>query len=391
MAVSKGGRAVFSSSCFKTQHHSLQRLHHLIHLPSPSSWLSLRASLTSESLLSRFTLHQPASKRSTWRWLHPHDHRRRLDPPHQPDLKLLPLKVTQSILIPRGQRKRFCQSWTLTKSTASAGIHVMGKPAEKPPDITAPSKHLLYHLTKNAKALLRAWYAVLLIFALGLFLGWTITTRMTVPAKDDVIASKDSIIASKNATIEVLQASLKERLMGKDDLIAYYREKLGLISVSKTKYSGMRNRELKDEVNRFVTRLRDYLRAKELQEQKEIPFDAFDPIEQTNYIRLRTLTNNDERATLQAEMSRNWISKENDRFRKRALFEVDIVAGFDKQFRVDAQIIRDELISRIPKEKRDFETNLESAKFDVHMQNSMLFSLIADTLEKSAKILPDAD
>ena len=154
-----------------------------------------------------------------------------------------------------------------------------------------------------------------------------------------------------------------ERLKAKDDQLDDYRERLHLISASGSKYSRLNHDELKQEAFDLVKRIRKFLT-----EERKRDYSNF-----TVYQSQMHDAKSDE------ERSRIW----NDHTNKMLLGGLKLNTEYDNRFKIDAIIMRDELLSRLPKQAK----NERAYSMYEHPTNPIGMGMVADDLEKLVKSL----
>ena len=163
----------------------------------------------------------------------------------------------------------------------------------------------------------------------------------------------------------------KERLDARDDLIGYYREKLGLLPDNKSRFSAMRNSELRAAVLSLTPQLRGLVQQA----------TASDPNEFTEDWRAMLAGNTDEERRQIMEKRRD----EHDA--KRTQQANDALNTYNQKYKTDVILLRDEMLLRLPPEQR---SKFEPFNYrDDHIVNSFMIEMAADKLEKMAKLLPE--
>jgi len=157
-----------------------------------------------------------------------------------------------------------------------------------------------------------------------------------------------------------------QRLLAKDDLIAEYRERLHLVPGSdKSSFSLLTNKELKEKTFLFVKAMREFRARIELQQNSLLDQEM---------TAMRAATSEEERNKLWEQHTRQLTGS-----------HFDLESQYSKKFRVDAVLIRDELLTRLPTfvdPKADHWYELPGAYW------SSLY--VADDLERLGKILPES-
>ena len=162
----------------------------------------------------------------------------------------------------------------------------------------------------------------------------------------------------------------QERLGNRDDLIAYYREKLGLQTNSKTQYSGMKNVELKKAVFTLVPKVRELSRVGLETDPSDFLSAGIESLE----------------AKTEEEKRQIWIRQAQESGSRRIRIMNQVVATYTQQYKSDVILLRDEMLLRLPPEKR---ANLQPLLGD-DVVNPLVIEKIADKLEQIAKLLPES-
>jgi len=132
--------------------------------------------------------------------------------------------------------------------------------------------------------------------------------------------------------IDLLREQLsvhKDRIEIKDDQIAEYRERLHLVPSDTTEFTKLTNKELKEKALNLLQNLRSFLSERE-RKQREILFSG----REQDY---RNLT--------EEERRKAW----NEETKKSMMDSLKTSADYDTLYKVDAILLRDELLSRLPK------------------------------------------
>lgn len=161
-----------------------------------------------------------------------------------------------------------------------------------------------------------------------------------------------------------IQFIYRERIARKDEWIEEYRQRLHLVDTDKTSYSKLTNKELKTKAVNLIYQMREYLSKKTIEENKykAIMCEAF------------------------------WKSKSNEQKDKivAASFEPIIqlkssnMLEYAEKFQTKAILIRDELLSRLPKNQKDN----TYYKLYPYVSNPSLLKMVIDDLERLSKSLP---
>ncbi|MGO9147720.1 MAG: hypothetical protein ACLQDF_15280 [Desulfomonilia bacterium] len=159
-------------------------------------------------------------------------------------------------------------------------------------------------------------------------------------------------------------AQQKQRTEAKDDQIVEYRERLHLVPSDTTEFSKYTNKELQEKAFAVVNVLRKYL--VEVQErQNSILFSD----KKVSY-----------QSMSEEERNKAW-SEETKRLMVDSL---KTSTDYDTRFKVDAILLRDELLSRLPKGSK----NEKEYWIYEHPTNPIGMGMVADDLERMAKLLP---
>lgn len=148
-----------------------------------------------------------------------------------------------------------------------------------------------------------------------------------------------------------IQYTYKERLDGKNDLLDLYRERLGLTD-RKSPYASMRNKEVRAAAIEFAAKVRAFKSQHEASERSHM-----------------------------AEAKREDWNKETAALLQRYQTFMD---RYNSEFKADALLLADEIISRLPADKRSSisRTTLE------HPTNPIGCEQLATQIETAAKSLP---
>lgn len=160
--------------------------------------------------------------------------------------------------------------------------------------------------------------------------------------------------------IEVLQ----QRLSAKDDQLAEYRERLHLAPAGQTAYSQLTNGELKQRALRLIGNIREFL-ERTGEEDRKVTFAQFAAMSM---------------AKSEEEKNQLWHRQTEEMSRRSFQRSAD----YDRQFKVEAILLRDEILSRLPPTARD------DRKFGLyeHPTNPIGMGMVADDLERLARSLP---
>lgn len=159
--------------------------------------------------------------------------------------------------------------------------------------------------------------------------------------------------------------TLRGRLQSKDDQLGDYRERLKIIPTDHTAYSNLTNNELRDKTLSLVEDIRNFLRNRR-KKQNKIHFQK---------------TRKSHEQMTEEEKEKEW-QKETQELLQDS-FETN--STYEEKFKVDTILLRDELLSRLPKDLKN-EQNFSTYE---HPTNPIGMGIVADDLERLAKSLPD--
>lgn len=156
---------------------------------------------------------------------------------------------------------------------------------------------------------------------------------------------------------------LNERLIAKDEQLDEYRERLGLMPSSGSKFAKLSHKELQDYTLKFVAGIRDWFAASE-SETRRIAEQQWNAM-----------------ARAQTEDQKHQLWEAHSSTHTNGLFT--LMREFDQKYKVDAILIRDELQARLPASERDRQVE---RRYE-HPTNTFCIRNIADDLERKAKLL----
>jgi hypothetical protein len=156
-----------------------------------------------------------------------------------------------------------------------------------------------------------------------------------------------------------------ERLQAKDDMLGYYRERMGLRPADKTPYSGMRNSEIGAKALKMTVELRQFSG-----QQSRATSEA-------------TLAHQQEMMAAKTEEERAKIWR---KYVEEITFENSLNGIYSRKYKADVLLLRDEILSRIPEEKRAGFIN-DGILYEIPT-NPIGLNQVADSLERLAKLLP---
>jgi hypothetical protein len=157
--------------------------------------------------------------------------------------------------------------------------------------------------------------------------------------------------------------TLKERLTSKDDQINEYRQRLHLVDTDKTAYSQLTNQELRGASAKPASRLREYVDQREQQDMRRL--DAS---------RLQMLN-----AKSEEERQRVWNAETST-----LLTSPTLNSEYSAKFLSDAILLRDELLSRLPKEQK----NPSAYSIYEYPTNPIGLRMVIEDLKRLSKNLP---
>lgn len=163
-----------------------------------------------------------------------------------------------------------------------------------------------------------------------------------------------------NSIVEILN----QRLAAKDDQLVEYRERLHLTPTTDTSYSRLTNNELKQKALEVVSQTRDFLR-----ERNE------------RHTRLRD-SEWEEMSAAKSEEEKHRIWNKFVTITMKS--SQKLRSDYEEKFKVDTILLRDELLSRLPKDAQDD----NSYSMYEHPINPICMEIVATDLERLAKSLP---
>lgn len=204
-------------------------------------------------------------------------------------------------------------------------------------------------IKRNWQTFKSAWLAFIIVLLVGGIVGYLIGRwkyQRIVQIKNERIAQKD------------------DQLVAKDDLIAEYRERLHLTPTTDTSYSRLTNNELKQKALEVVSQTRDFLRERNERDTR---------LRDSEWEEMFA-------AKSEEEKHRIWnkfvtITMESSQ---------KLISDYKEKFKVDTILLRDELLSRLPKDARDD----NSYSMYEHPINPIGMEIVATDLERLAKSLP---
>lgn len=179
-----------------------------------------------------------------------------------------------------------------------------------------------------------------------------------IPLHNIVIEGKDSTIEAFKTTMQSLESKLNdkdEHLIGKDVILDDYRTRLGIIEGNQTSYSILTNKELKDKSLSLVSKIRNML------------------------IRYRVKSDS---LTYIPDRINNW----NKYTQESMSLSTKMMLSYTHNYKIDAILLRDEILSRLPKNLRSKDNNRDHFDYE-HPTNPIGLGYIADHLEKISRLL----
>lgn len=157
---------------------------------------------------------------------------------------------------------------------------------------------------------------------------------------------------------------MTQRLEHKDGQLTDYRERLKLVPTDQTSYSRLTNKELRERAASLVGKVRQFLRQWSEQDMVSI------------------FSQQAAMSAAKSEEERNqiWHSQTKD----MGLRSFQRNAEYDRRFKVETVILRDEMLSRLPSESKDE----RSYSMYEHPTNPIGMGMVTDDLERLAKVLP---
>ena len=214
-------------------------------------------------------------------------------------------------------------------------------------------------MKSDMNIVLQAKGAFILTLILAVVIAYFAASWRYDVLNDALIIKHEGIIKKYEAGTQNLRANLQF----KEGIIAEYRERLGLISAKGSEVSRMTHAELKDKALSLVSEMRDFLER--YQKRSQMVYDN----EWTAMIR----------ASTEEEKRKLW-----DKFTSvSSRVSNNQKAEYDRQFKVDTIILRDELLSRLPKEAKNDRSHIMYE----HPTNPIGMGMVADDLEGLAKLL----
>jgi hypothetical protein len=215
---------------------------------------------------------------------------------------------------------------------------------------------------KNWDKFTEAPLIFLLPLVAGAVIGWIVKKTIAQGHIDALLARIETL----NERLTSREVIYNERLKGKDDVLAEYRERLKIAPTDQTAYSRLTNAELRQKALSFADKLRGYENSKESeQDERRMRYHQ----------QMRAANSDEERKHL--------FNQESD---QTIAASPEFHAHYNKVFRADAILLRDEIQSRLPETVRNIHlVTLDSYDFPV---NDFGVQAIIVDIERLAKSLP---
>jgi hypothetical protein len=156
---------------------------------------------------------------------------------------------------------------------------------------------------------------------------------------------------------------LKERLASKDDQLDDYRERLGLAPSTGSKFSKLTHRELQEYTLKFVEGVRSWFAQRD-EENRRIADQQWHALTRA-----------------QTEEKKHQLWEAHSSTLSNGLFS--LIKEFEQKFKIDAVLLRDELLARLPASERD---QTSERRYEMPV-NTFCIRTITDDLERKAKTL----
>lgn len=195
----------------------------------------------------------------------------------------------------------------------------------------------------------------LIFLAIGFFLNNYICKERIETLKQNISSNNDVYIGQLNI--------LKDRIAAKDDLLSEYRQRLHIADTHRTAYSQLTNEELKQNASKLVFKMREFLKIKN-QHDSDCRASEWQQMQQ---------------ARTEEERRKIWEEQT-----ARSLRKPSINIEYNEKFRSDAILIRDEILSRLPKDQK----NKRAYHSYEYPTNLLGLQEVVNDLEKLANNLP---
>ncbi len=158
--------------------------------------------------------------------------------------------------------------------------------------------------------------------------------------------------------------TLNERLRAKDDQLVDYRERLHLAPTDQTSYSRVSNSELRQRASAVVAQMREFLASYHKQSG------------------LAMSNQSEEMRNAKSDVERQSIW---NRYTAALIREsYTVTSEYDRRFKVDTIVLRDELLSRLPQSARIQQLGVSYE----HPTNPIGMGMVTDDLERLTTLLP---
>lgn len=185
--------------------------------------------------------------------------------------------------------------------------------------------------------------------------------RAALQAKDATIEAKDTVIENAHESQTLALKANEERLQAMKDLVEEYREQLHL-SPAANRYGNMSTARLVASAKEFVGKLR---------KEEEVYSARSRQLSDERMEAIRKATTEEERQTLWQNMN----SRDSQFYEEQR-------ARWDREYKSEAVLIREEMLARLPKETREKMTITHGA-----YAMGGWSGMVADELEMFADIL----
>jgi hypothetical protein len=180
--------------------------------------------------------------------------------------------------------------------------------------------------------------------------------------KEHIETLKDSLAKhDRNYTDQI--NILNARLASKDDLIDEYRQRLHLVDTKKTASSLLTNEELRTKTSNLISQMREFLNR----------------IDQQSRDRSASYWQQMQQAKTEEERHKAWNEQTS-----RLIREPSLNIEYGEKFKSDAIILRDEMLSRLPKDQK----SIMAYSMYEYPINSIVLQMVIDDLDKLSKSLP---
>lgn len=158
---------------------------------------------------------------------------------------------------------------------------------------------------------------------------------------------------------------LQDRLLAKDDQLGEYRERLHLTPALGSGFSRLTHKELKQKALELVQQIRTFLVKHEAEDRK---------VSDSKWQQMVM-------AKTEEEKKRLWNEYTNISIQ----FSLRLNSEYGQRFKVDAILLRDEILSRLPKDSKKDSKDEHAFRMYEHPTNPIGMNMVADDLERLAK------